>query len=350
MSQIGVCATSPHQLLAPHARMRPTLTRRALAALCAATPLQAPALDLITVPPLTPRLDAGTLMPLTALGVPSQPGELRYPQWLLGTWRLQNTISSFSMPLGKAFVDGFQRLTAEQDVAAVERLTYALRFVEAEPPTSAPALTCKQDRRFNAAQETSSFLGDDGILRSCEYLCDSRSPHGRLAIIVEDAPDGAATNGGPPGTTTIELGIEWAQWDASASRGAFVTSELVRQRVTRAADAGGPALDEQSLLEIITRYEQPRRSDGVVRARNRLVQYLSFAGDEVQIRGSGDSQGRSTRSKQAALTELAAGRAISFFDYDWKMVPVPDGTAAPTPPSEGTGSAALSDGSRRVLL
>ena len=54
-------------------------------------------------PPLSPRLDASTLSPLTAFGVPSRTGELHYPPYLLGTWRVTNTISGFAMPLGAAF-------------------------------------------------------------------------------------------------------------------------------------------------------------------------------------------------------------------------------------------------------
>ena len=60
-------------------------------------------------PPLAPRLDARSLTPLSAFGLPSRNGDVRYPSWLEGTWRARNTIDGFSMPLGSAFVDTFTR-------------------------------------------------------------------------------------------------------------------------------------------------------------------------------------------------------------------------------------------------
>ena len=68
-------------------------------------------------PPLAPRLDARSLTPLSAFGLPSRNGDVRYPSWLEGTWRARNTIDGFSMPLGSAFVDTFTRAIAEDDVA-----------------------------------------------------------------------------------------------------------------------------------------------------------------------------------------------------------------------------------------
>ena len=87
--------------------------------------------------------------------------------------------------------------------------------------------------------------------------------------------------------------------------GAFVTSELVEQRTRRAADLYSEAQDERQYLEIITRFVRSPRSSSVIFARNRLVQYLTLPGLRAD-----------ERDKRAAL---AAGRAISFFDYDWTM-------------------------------
>jgi hypothetical protein len=66
---------------------------------------------------VTSRLAAARSLsvPLRDLGVPSQSGPLRYPEWLLGSWRLHNAIKAFSMPLGSAFADGFTQYSARSD-------------------------------------------------------------------------------------------------------------------------------------------------------------------------------------------------------------------------------------------
>ena len=99
-----LCAASAAALLVPHDRV------------ATAAP-----------PPLAPRLDAKSLEPLTALSVPSRNGDLRYPQWLEGTWSVTNRISSFSMPLGRAMVDNFVIAVAENDIQEKIKYSYTLR-------------------------------------------------------------------------------------------------------------------------------------------------------------------------------------------------------------------------------
>lgn len=329
------------------------LTRRAtlaggLLAGCGLPPAELRAAD-VAVPPLAPRLDARTLQPLSAVGVPSMLGDLRYPAWLEGTWRCTNTIERFSMPLGAALVDGFTRATAEVDVGEQEQLQYDLRYVRSEESSSSEPVA--QDRRFNAIEETNAFLGlDAGAVQQCDYRCCAEgAPHGRLVIDVEDSPDEAGGGAGATagringaatarGTTRIDLRMLWVQW-GTASGGAFVTSELVRQRVTRAADAYEPtAQDETTFLEILTRFERETGSAGSaarprVRVRNRIANYLSLGGlgedgtialasAPIQLAGSRTSSaslGRRMADSAAARTALAGGRAISFFDYDWTL-------------------------------
>ena len=190
-----------------------------------------------------------------------------------------------------------------------------------------------QDRRFNAVEETNAFLGPDGgTVRQCVYeCCGPMAPHGRLVIEVADAADKDGGSGGGGGGTRIELLIMWVQWGA-ASSGAFVTSELVRQRVTRSPDAyEASAQDETTFLEILTRFEPERFAGGRpasqasapqrVRVRNRIANYLSLDG----LGDSGLAPQLARETEREARMTLAAGRAVSFFDYDWMLVRAGDG-------------------------
>ena len=321
----------------------PTLRRRAAmwAAACLATstrPLITGARLLPATLPLSPRLDANTLTPLTAVGVVSAPSDLRYPEWLKGTWRVNNTISKFTMPLGAAFVDPFLRATAQEDVNAAQTLSYTLSFVDAQPPPSDLSLCVKQDRRFNAVEETAAFLASEGVVvTNGAYEVSAPYPHGRITLETRD-PNAAGDSkvgsaasvvgrgdGDVGGKSRIDLSIEWAAWDEAASGGAFVTSELAVQRVVLPRDAYFDESVDTTFLEIITRFERPRITAGsngkpVVHARNRLVEYLSLPG----IDASAGSDGGGSRAR--AQERLANGRAISFFDYDWVMEKVDDGT------------------------
>merc|ERR1712137_689884 len=72
-----------------HSRLLPDLSRRA-ALLTSLTSAVIPALPSSAKGrvPLAPRLNVKVLKPLTASGVPSKPGELRYPPWMLGNWNV----------------------------------------------------------------------------------------------------------------------------------------------------------------------------------------------------------------------------------------------------------------------
>ena len=69
------------------------------------------------------------------------------------------------------------------------------------------------------------------------------------------------------------------------------------------------------LLEIITSFS--RTPSGGVRARNRVVEYEA----PTMARTAGQARGF------AALRDLAFGRAVSFFDYDWTLEKADAGNA-----------------------
>ena len=260
-------------------------------------------------PPLAARLGspASLRQPLRDLGVPTRSGPLHYPKWLLGTWHIRNSIAAFHMPLGTTFADSFELLSATSDVKSEVRYGYTLRWVPDESLGSSysGSLCAVQDRAFNAAEETVAFIDDNGVaVERCSYSTTTGAGHGVLDLQLQESGAGAA------GRTAIELSVEWCQWQTLAD-GAFVTDELVLQRVTNGVES-----PSESLIEILTRFEPgPRSTPGAaptqVRARNRIAQYL------LPPRSSGIDVEPSVRA--AALYKLAGGRAITMYDYDWLL-------------------------------
>lgn len=260
----------------------------------------------------------------------SRPDTLHYPRWLLGTWAVQNAIVSFSMPLGAAFVDDFVQQSARSDVAKGEELAYTLRWVEATPPEGEPELVSVQDRGFNALQETRAFLGEDGSCENAAFAMPSAYPHGELRLAFRDE-EAALLNPLAPSPPLIEqLRIEWCQWErlgAGSDREAFVTSELISQRLL-GARAGES--EEPMLVESITRFDRGRQP-GAVRARNRIAMYVppltpppsrSSAPprrEAILLADGGGGGGRTASRRDVQLAALAGDRAVAVYDYEWTM-------------------------------
>jgi hypothetical protein len=204
-----------------------------------------------------------------------------------------STIEPFTVPLGTALVDPFTLASAEEDIAEEEQLRYLMRFVtDDEAPGS-----CIQDRGFNGAQEAAAFLGAMGELVSCVYTVEPEAPHGRL-VLAFAAEEAAVGSGGQPtrADVWIDISVRWQQ-SQRLDDGAYVTSELLEQRVSQPGQ-----VDEVSLVESITRFEPPQRGGaGRLTARNRLAQYYSPDG---------------------VYAAMARDRAVACYDYKWRMQPV----------------------------
>jgi hypothetical protein len=133
--------------------------------------------------PLAPRLAPSARLTLpTASGEVGMAGCVSYPDWLLGTWDVSNTLQRFVMPLGSALVDPLTQLSAMDDLRRDETLRYLLRW------TRDGTGACVQDRAFNGAQEAAAFLGDLGSVAASVFATPPDAPHGRLRIDFE--PDG----------------------------------------------------------------------------------------------------------------------------------------------------------------
>ena len=115
---------------------RRAFSAAALSATLAGVPSPLPAATLAP-PSLAQRLATPRFSRLELLKpdlTTSRPDTLHYPSWMLGTWRVENAVVAFSMPLGSAFVDDFVQQSARADVRKAEELSYQLRWVRAPAP------------------------------------------------------------------------------------------------------------------------------------------------------------------------------------------------------------------------
>lgn len=279
---------------------------------------------------LTGRILADRLMPPSASGAPSAGGDLRYPAWLAGTWRVTNTNGdpAISLPLGPRFVDPL--LIEEAQRRSSRR--YLLRYVDSPTDGCGPpiaGLSVRQDRRFNAIQEEGAFIEPAGfVVEGGTYMCDSAHPHGmvKLSILDQDATAGLRDRGdaSTSGTyevlprvafrSTSELDVVWAAWEPESDV-AFVTSELVVQRELLPT---GETL-ATTFLEQLTRFERPSADQrpAAIKARYRVVVYLSLPGV-----GGPRTRTSSRTREERALEKDARGQAVAMLDYELAMVRV----------------------------
>lgn len=261
--------------------------------------------------------------------MPSVAGELQYPKWLAGKWRVTNTAVGFTMPLGARYVDPFLVQLAGEEVAASKTRQYSMRFVDDVPPPVAPALSVRQDQAFNSMEEERAFTASRGAtIERGLYAVDPAHPHGRIVMDVRDldpspgdAPQGAGWEVRKTFRSQLELDVTWAAWEESrgsvgvdgSGGGAFVTSEIAVQRVRLPQERGVV----ESYLELLTRFERPSASSSTVRAQYRVVEYLSLPG----LPDVPTAQSASARR----LAKQAADQAVALLDYELIMERVADG-------------------------
>lgn len=299
-------------------------SRRALVcALAAQCMVPRPSRAVDTVPSLMERLSARSLKPLSD-SVPSMDGDLRYPQWLAGSWRATNTATGFSMPLGKRFVDPYLLRLGQQDATTGRQRQYLLSYEDgARPPPGQPTLTVRQQRPFSTIQEERAFTATKGTtIERGRYILDPPHPHGRIVLDVRDdvTPERSVIRGtdGPRELSRaasawevrktvrsqLELDVAWAAWE-ECDDGTFVTSELAVQRSVLPL-----GVVDESYLEILFRFERPTGAEpqpDAVRASYRVAQYLSLPHATPPAAATKEAR---------TLARQAAGRAVALLDYD----------------------------------
>jgi len=302
---------------------------------------------------------------------------------MLGTWRVENAVVAFSMPLGSAFVDDFVQQSARADVVGSsalalaqcllarslhlptfsplelsspsaphasrppprtqlkgEELSYQLRWVAAPAPAGDGTLMAVQDRGFNALQETRAFLGEDGTCEAAAFALQASAPHGELRLAFRDEEAAIINPLKPPPPLLEQLVVECCQWERQRAAGgegeSFITSELIRQQLLGAGD------EAPMFVESIVRFDRGR-APGKLRARNRIAMYLPPSappmppppsaprGPAVLLTaaaGAGAGAGAASQrggGRAVALAALAGERAVAVYDYEWSMQQVTAG-------------------------
>lgn len=276
---------------------------------------------------LSDRFDSsGLLMPPLLSGMESLPGDLRYPSWLAGTWRVTNTNSdpAITFPLGPKFVDPL----LVEEVQRTSSRRYQMRFVQDADSACGPpedGLPVRQDRRFNNVQEEGAFTAPSGfVIERGAFACDAAHPHGMVLLdrIDTDATGAVrpravstAIGGGPSPAYEVvqrvtlrsrsELDILWAACE-QVGEDAFLTSEFTVQRETLSS---GEELGI-SFLELLTKFERPAGAEQpmTARASYKVIQYLSSP--------PGISRKAPSSRVERALEREAAGRAVAILNYD----------------------------------
>mmetsp|Transcript_27295 Transcript_27295/g.80291 ORF Transcript_27295/g.80291 Transcript_27295/m.80291 type:complete len:321 (-) Transcript_27295:38-1000(-) len=225
------------------------------------------------------------LPPLT----PARVQQLRYPDWLRGTWEVRATFSRFTAPLGPSFVRGEELEEAVKSARGDQDVKYVMRFVDSPEGV-------RQDKAYNAIAEVRAFGGD--------------SPEARLTSAVYSANTLELIFKSPAASENLGLGSEETRLVlrsvASATEadgaGRWLTSEVFEQTVY---DGVGHVIERPQLLETIISFSPPAgpigsASRGATRltAMNRICKY----------------------AQPGTLGErLSGGCAVSAFDYDWQL-------------------------------
>lgn len=187
-------------------------------------------------------------------------GDLTYPAWLEGTWRLSSTLVDLAAPLAPAITTpGFEgnRTLLNQPVEC------QVRFV---PAAIAPGVI--SDRAFNGLNMARAYLGERAV---SAVKVDPKNPNRQVTLLGQPR-DAARDRRARQPTYTLESTVKARAVEAPAAD-TFVTSELFQQ-VFRGAQQ--PYLNE---VETTTAYRrQPQTGDpaaAVITADQVTAIYLS---------------------------------------------------------------------------
>lgn len=176
--------------------------------------------------------------PLTERAV----GDLFYPSWIAGTWRVKSTLIDLAAPLAPEIITpGFQsnRSLINQPIAFDVRFTKQL---------SKPVIA---DRAFNGLNIARAYLGDRAVLA---VKVDPKSPNKQITLLSNDR---ALTS------TITERAIETPTPDQ------FITTELFQQVFRGAAQ---PYLNQ---VETTTKYQYLLEKKASIVADQITAIYLS---------------------------------------------------------------------------
>jgi hypothetical protein len=113
-------------------------------------------------------------------------GDLVYPEWMSGTWKVTSTLVDLAAPLAPDIVTpGFEGNRSQLN----QPISFLVKFVKVKPTNSGlkilgnfqnQASILVADREFNSLNLTRAYLGDDAVLSS---KVDPQSPNRQITFL-----------------------------------------------------------------------------------------------------------------------------------------------------------------------
>ncbi|MBD0267224.1 MAG: hypothetical protein ICV77_02910 [Cyanobacteria bacterium Co-bin8] len=185
-------------------------------------------------------------------------GDLAYPTWMAGTWRMTTTLVDLAAPLAPEITTpGF-----EGNQAFLNQIVECqVRFVPAISKVLPlkPAAETVSDRAFNGLSLARAYLGEDAVK---SVKVDPQNPNRQVTILRRDRIRGESS------VRTLESTVKERATEAPAAD-TFVTSEVFQQVFRGMAQ---PYLNE---VETTTAYRRLAGSDPAIEADQVTAIYLS---------------------------------------------------------------------------
>jgi hypothetical protein len=185
-------------------------------------------------------------------------GDLIYPGWMAGTWRMTTTLVDLAAPLAPDIMTpGFESNRAFLNQA----IECQVRFVPAasEVLSLQPVAEVVSDRAFNGLNLARAYLGDEAVK---SVKVDPQNPNRQVTVLKSKPVRGESS------ARTLESTVKERATEVPAE-GTFVTSEVFQQVFRGTAQ---PYLNE---VETTTAYRRLAGSDPAIEADQVTAIYLS---------------------------------------------------------------------------
>ncbi|HYW20190.1 MAG TPA: hypothetical protein VE956_12925 [Nodularia sp. (in: cyanobacteria)] len=183
-------------------------------------------------------------------------GDLVYPDWMAGSWKVTSTLVDLVAPLAPDIVTpGFESNRQQLN----QPVSFLVRFIQQKPPITGLKLIPKidkssilvADRAFNSLNLARAYLGDEAVL---SIKVDPDSPNRQITLL--------------SGERQL-ISIVTARAIETTSNGKFITSEVFQQLFK------GGSRPYFNVVESTTAYDQLSTSNGGIEADQVTAVYLS---------------------------------------------------------------------------
>ena len=184
-------------------------------------------------------------------------GDLVYPDWIAGTWKVTSKLVDLAAPLAPDIVTpGFEGNRSQLN----QPISFLVKFVKVKPTNSGLKILDNfqnqtsilvADREFNSLNLTRAYLGDQAVLSS---KVDPESPNRQITFL--------------RGERQL-ISIITARATETTPDGQFITSEVFQQLFK------GGSLPYFNTVESTTAYQKLSTSSPAIRADQVTAVYLS---------------------------------------------------------------------------